>query len=233
MKEKNRQFVIFGDFRKISSGELTEKLAKLKDTFKYQPGLSLDPDSFGLGQPSFVPQLSRPAFYSQSGNESIIFGVNRIVLQENTADIDNYDDFILNCINITEEIIKKLGTRVARIAVNGAFLSDQTQKTDAIYDKIFNSDYSLCDSCSDEWRITTNGKNNDVNLGCSINRVVNIIRGNGIISPDGAIVGPLVTMYDYNTEAEYAGDFHLKDIKIFADTAKEFRKQVKSLCSNQ
>lgn len=232
MQEKNRQFVIFGNFNSINFDNL-EKLKDLKERYGFQttavPDISEIPINNNMGRINVnglsVPNLNiRPAFQSEDKRKTIFFGSSRIHIEEIDTNSDTYEEFNRISFEIIELIIQKMEVKINRVAINGQLVYTDEKMMQEIYTSLFKTSFVYGES-SEEWqfRVVTSEPNDELNIG--INKIATYVRGTSF-DDKGNPNQVLVAGYDFNTRLETYKTFDLKEIKLFNKLGCEYRKLV-------
>ena len=234
MIEKERRIIIFGDFTKIDHDSLEDiDDIRTKNEFELESitntNLTVDvaPSNSNVKQ----EQTTFPIFKNKNSSTTVFFEKNSIVYQELNSSIESYDDFLERATTFVVAVVERFNLQVTRVACNGSFADADEAYAKKLYTKVFDSNLKLGSATSDEWRAFINKKEDDDEVGCLINKNIDIMRGVDIIGPDNIPVGPAVLIYDFNT---YHDDmkplaFDVDRIKKFLSKAKSYRAEVINL----
>ena len=224
MKEKSRQFIVFGNFREVSKNDISDKLSGLIEELKLDINMSQDMFTISPRGP-----IMRPVLQDKSRQISIYFGLDRVCYEWDMSSLNSYDDFASEATRVVKHIIDALGLTATRLACCGSLIHFEPEKNHRLYAKIFNPDIFFYNEDSIEWDFMTNDQVQSESLNCAINQVIRIISGINIVGIDGTSAGQLVIAYDYNTEFIGAGGVSSEKIDTFVELAKDFRNKVEAL----
>ena len=230
MKEKLKEFALFGNFNSIDYAIANDISVQLKDyEFKLNGfnGIvqtpvppSVDAISLQNAMPNAIlTSQPRPALLAEDGKLRITFGVSRINIDSAIENTENITKFIDLINSVAKYILNITNTTVNRIALNGQIAIDRTEKDVSFFDKFYKMT-SIYDS-DDELDFRINSKKFSEKLGCRINRITTIHKSDINI---GIRKQAIILMYDYNTETNLAKSFSMVDINSFMDESVEFRE---------
>ena len=222
--EKNRQFVIFGNFAKLTFEDLSV-LSDLKNKYNLLMDARLDAQMMPIGQ---IPQYNipiRPIFKSIDNKILVMFGTSRIFIQQDDDSIYSFDEFVEMSLSIIEHIFKSFEISVNRIAINGSFIINDTNKISDLFKSTFKEN-RFNQRESDEWYVRINNVEFNHTLNTEINKIFVLNKCNTI---DGFPKDFLALSYDYNTQINNTNLFDFKAIKMFVDIAKVFREYIKNI----
>lgn len=219
MLEQSRQFVIFGNFTDIDF----EKVIKLRERLSDLPlkvSATYDPSqnnrfSLSNGLPKLCPSL-----HSMDKKMSIIFGNNRIHIQENNVDSTSYKEFNKTSLRIIETIIESSNISINRIAINGQFLVTDPKIINKFYSFYFKNPNNSSEPF--EWSFRTNNIvqfSNDFNY--KINTIISLIKNK--INDE---ISELTIAYDFNTVINSKNIFQYNNILLFNKHGIDFRNQI-------
>ena len=231
MNEKNRQFMIFGDFGGVVEKDIASELVDLKKKYDFQDGVAPDVNAVVPGVTASA--VMRQAFFSQDRNVVVVFGEKSIYMQSNLSNLSSYDESADKGLDILKSAISVFDLKVNRIACNGSVIGFEVDDPKEIYPKLFNADSFIYDDTSPEWDFSTNRQVFVDKLGCTVNQIVRFIRAGDIVGSDGTMGGPLVMVYDCNTSPMADKIFDENEVDMFFEHAKEFRRKAVELCSRK
>lgn len=224
--ETKRQFVIFGNFSKISFEELN-LLSDIKEKYNFvidaQQDVPVVPATI-LNQPIIQSNISvRPTFKSLDKKTTILFGSSRIHIEQLDSSINSYDEFNLMAIEIIKKVSKVFNLTINRLAINGTILITDEDKMNSFL-KLFFKKNILFTYDSDEWQFRINNKMFSEEINSEINKILFFNRTKVINTNKNTNI--LLLSYDYNTQINDTKLFNIDSVMTFNKIAKEFRTQV-------
>ena len=221
--EKSRQFVIFGNFSRISFEKLN-LLSDIKEKYKFIVDAQPDAHATITNQPVIQNNISvRPVFKSLDNKTMVFFGSSRIHIQQLDSSINSYEDFNLLSIEIVKKICEVFNLTVNRLAINGTLVITNPEKMSKIL-KLFLKENTLFSYESDEWQFRINNKIFSEEIESEINKIIFFNRTNVInVDKDTSV---LLVSYDYNTQINDNKIFSIESIMTFNKIAKEYRTEV-------
>ncbi len=234
MRETSRQYVIFGNFSKISFESITQ-LSRIKDEYDFEligkedmptpPENPQQPINF-----SFQPPSVRPVFFNATNKMTVFFGTNRIHVEQVNGESDEYDVFYKAAKDILSRIIDVFELNIFRVAVNGTILIENDECIKTMFSKFFNRT-ALNNNPNEEWFVRVNPRALDESIMCLTNRIVtanhvslNSVQMNELSAKASRV---LFLSYDYNTvEGPQRNPIGKELLPAFYNSAIDFRKKV-------
>lgn len=238
MKETLKEFVLFGNFNEVDYTKAIELLNQLSQ-FKFkltgfnefisiaQPLPPVQPAqqannmqlANNLIQNAMLTPQPRPALISEDGKLKLTFGVSRINMDSSMDSVKDVSAFVNLIKFVSTYILSIENTSVNRIALNGQFLIERSEKDISYLDKLYKKtkiyDYD------DELTFRINSRKKSDALGCNVNRITTINKTYFNVAMQKQ---PIMLMYDYNTEIDLNRSFSINDISSFIEESIEFRK---------
>lgn len=233
MKELNRQFVIFGEFKSIVLNNIN-RLDEIKNKYKFQ--INAVPDMLELptlnvvGQPPFAfnsnPVDIRPIFQTLDMKTNVFFGSKRIHIEQLNQETDSYSNFNSMAVEIIKAIMLayKDEIKVNRVALNGQISGFDETAMDKIYSDTFKKS-SLYGEHSKEWQFRVNTVFEDSTLKSSLNKIVSFMRGTVYDNKKSAI-DTLIAVYDLNTIRNNDKVFTVDEIDYFNNLGCQYRNSI-------
>lgn len=221
--EKSRQFVIFGNFSKISFEDLN-LLSDIKEKYNFVVDAQPDVPVTITNQPIAQKNISvRPAFKSLDNKTTVLFGSSRIHVQQSDSSISSYEDFNLLSVEIIKKVSEVFNLTINRLAINGTILITNSEKINN-FSKLIFKDNKLFSYDSDEWQFRINNKEFSEEIDSEVNKILFFNRTKIInLNNDTNI---LLLSYDYNTQINDNKLFNIESVMSFNIIAKEFRNKV-------
>ena len=224
MVEKNKQFVIFGDFSKInfenvlnvSFKEKYQLMLVAKEDFQQAPVDQIQPFSI-----SITPPVSRPTLISADRKFSVFFGSKRIHIEEIDTNAQEYELFSKKSKEILSEIISLFSLNVDRAAVNGTITEVDTIYIKKVFSRFLKSS-ELCKDDMEDWLFRINNKLSESNTK-PLNRIVSAQLRKEMLN--GLPKNILYFSYDYNTIPN-GTLFTEKELNNFFDDGIKYRRMV-------
>lgn len=234
MRETSRQYVIFGNFSKISFESITQ-LSEIKDEYGFElvgkEDMPIPPEN--PQQPinfSFQPPAVRPVFFNASNKITVFFGTNRIHVEQTNGESDEYDAFSKTARDILSRVIEIFDLNVFRVAVNGTLLIENSDCVKTMFNK-FLKESTLNNNPNEEWFVRVNPRAIDESIMNLTNRIViaNHVLLNSVQMSELStkVSRVLFLSYDYNTvEGLQRNPINKGLLPAFYSSATNFRKKV-------